>query len=279
MPPNIVDVVTRDRRWAQGNLQHLAIVSQPGITAMGRVHLGMGAASYLVSAVWAASLIVGIVLALQGQQMIPSYFRDAKTLFPIWPVIDPGAALRLFLATLAVVMLPKILGLLLEWKKARKARDLSHALRSTVGVAYETVFSMLVAPILMVTQTVGAIQILIGIDSGWKAQKRDDGALSFKDSFWFARWHTVTGLVSGALAYAASPQLLLWMSPVILGLVLAAPIIWLTSHRADPVSRWLLSTFEERSPPPILKAANERAAEWALRLPRVDANADLPQAA
>ena len=37
MPPNIVDVVARDRRWAQGNLQHLAIVSQPGLTPMGRV--------------------------------------------------------------------------------------------------------------------------------------------------------------------------------------------------------------------------------------------------
>lgn len=35
MPPNIVDVVARDRRWAQGNLQHLAIVSQPGLTPMG----------------------------------------------------------------------------------------------------------------------------------------------------------------------------------------------------------------------------------------------------
>ncbi len=81
MPPNIVDVVTRDRRWAQGNLQHLAIVSQPGLTAMGRVHLGMGAASYLISAIWALSLLVGLVLALQGQQIIPSYFRDARTHF------------------------------------------------------------------------------------------------------------------------------------------------------------------------------------------------------
>ena len=46
MPPNIVDVVARDRRWAQGNLQHLAIVTQPGLTpwegctlAWGRLHI------------------------------------------------------------------------------------------------------------------------------------------------------------------------------------------------------------------------------------------------
>ncbi len=176
MPPNIIDVVARDRRWAQGNLQHLAIVSQPGVTPMGRVHLGMGAASYLISVIWALSLIVGVVLALQGRQLIPSYFQDAKTLFPIWPVIDPGAALRLFLATLFVVLLPKGLGLLLEW---RRARSFASALRSTAGVAVETVYSMLIAPILMVTQTVGAAQILMGFDSGWSAQKRDQGALPF----------------------------------------------------------------------------------------------------
>ena len=258
MPPNIVDVVTRDRRWAQGNLQHLAIVSQPGLTAMGRVHLGMGAVSYLISAVWAASLLVGLVLALQGQQLIPSYFQDEKTLFPIWPIIDPGAALRLFLATLAVVLLPKGLGLILEWKQARRNSDGLRALRSTIGVVYETIFSMLIAPILMLTQTVGCLQIFAGLDSGWKAQSRDDGALSFEDAMWFARWHTGIGVVSGIIVWMISPGLLAWMAPVILGLALAGPVSWLTSRRAGPLARWALSTEEERAPPPILAATHQR---------------------
>jgi membrane glycosyltransferase len=279
MPPNIVDVVTRDRRWAQGNLQHLAIVSQPGLTAMGRVHLGMGAMSYLISAVWALSLIVGLVLALQGQQIIPSYFRDAKTLFPIWPIIDPGAALRLFLATLGVVLLPKGLGLLLEWKRARRDGDVVHAIRSTIGVLYETVYSMLIAPILMLTQTVGSIQIFAGIDSGWKAQKRDDGALGFADAMWFARWHTGIGLFVAIIAYAVSPGLLGWMAPVVLGLVLAGPVSWLTSRQAGGMSRWVLSTEEERSPPPILVATKTRSAEWAERLPQVSERDALSKAA
>jgi membrane glycosyltransferase len=278
MPPNIVDVVTRDRRWAQGNLQHLAIVSQPGLTAMGRVHLGMGAASYLISAVWAMSLLVGLILALQGQQIIPSYFQDAKTLFPIWPIIDPGAALRLFLATLAVVLLPKGLGLILEWKRARQSRDILHAVRSTIGVMYETVYSMLIAPILMLTQTVGSIQILAGRDSGWKAQKRDDGALPFEDAMWFARWHMAIGLVVAIIAWTVSPGLLAWMAPVVLGLVLAGPVSWLTSRRAGPFACWVLATAEERTPPPILVATEARSAEWGERLPR-DAEGVLSQAA
>ena len=266
MPPNIIDVVTRDRRWAQGNLQHLAIVSQAGVTPMGRVHLGMGVTSYLISAIWAFSLVVGLVLALQGQQIIPSYFQDAKTLFPIWPVIDPGAALRLFLATMAVVLLPKGLGLILEWKKARASGDAAGAVRTTLGVMYETVFSMLIAPILMLTQTVGSIQILAGRDSGWSAQKRDDGALPFANAMHFARWHTLVGVTVAAIAWAVSPGLLGWMAPVVLGLLLAGPVSWLTSRQAGRFARWAMATEEERTPPAILVSAAALMDAWALRL-------------
>ena len=278
-PPNIVDVVTRDRRWAQGNLQHLAIVSQAGITPMGRVHLGMGAASYLISGIWAASLVVGIVLALQSQQIIPSYFEDSKTLFPIWPTIDPGAALRLFLATIIVVMLPKSLGLMLEWRRARHARDWAGAFRTTLGVAYETVFSMLLAPILMLTQTVGSVQIFAGLDSGWSAQRRDDGAITFADAMWFARWHTAIGLVTAAIAYRVSPGLLGWMAPVIAGLVLAGPVSWFTSQRAGMFARWVMATPEDKSPPAILISADVKAREWAFKAARLSEKEALPQAA
>jgi membrane glycosyltransferase len=265
MPPNIIDVVARDRRWAQGNLQHLAIVSQPGLTPMGRLHLGMGATSYLISAVWAMSLIVGVVLALQGQQMIPSYFRDAKTLFPIWPIIDPGAALRLFLATLVVVLLPKVLGLILAWKQARAENDLLGAIRVTFGVLIETLYSMLIAPIFMVTQTVGAAEILAGLDSGWKPQRRNDGGLTFDDAMWFARWHTAVGAIVAAIAWTVSPGLLAWMAPVILGLVLAGPVSWLTSRKAGPIERWALATNEDRMPPAVLIDAGHRERDWARR--------------
>ncbi|MGH6815340.1 MAG: glucans biosynthesis glucosyltransferase MdoH, partial [Hyphomicrobiaceae bacterium] len=103
-PPGLIDYVGRDRRWAQGNLQHVPMLAASGLTAMSRIHLAMGAASYIVPAIWAASLAVGIVLALQGEHLIPSYFQDSRTLFPIWPIIDPGDAFRLFLATMTVVM-------------------------------------------------------------------------------------------------------------------------------------------------------------------------------
>lgn len=277
-PPNLIDVVARDRRWAQGNLQHLAIVSQAGVTPMGRVHLAMGATSYLISAIWALSLVVGIVLALQGQHYIPSYFVDEKTLFPIWPVIDAGAALRLFFATMLVVLLPKGLGLLLELKRALAARHYALAARTTAGVMIETVFSMLIAPVLMVTQTLATFQIFAGRDSGWKAQKRDDGALSFADAMRFARNQTIAGIATGIIAWTVSPGLLGWMAPVILGLLLAGPMTWLTARRAGRVMRWALATLEDRTPPPILVEANARVEAWRGRAAH-EAAVDLPQAA
>jgi membrane glycosyltransferase len=164
------------------------------------------------------------------------------------------------------VLLPKALGLLLEWKRAKATGDYLGGIRTTLGVLYETVYSMLIAPIFMITQTIGAIQILAGIDSGWKAQKRDDGALGFFNAMSFARWHTLLGLISGAIVWYVSPALLAWMSPVILGLVLAGPMSWLTSRPAGPVSRWLLATLEDKAPPPILSAATHQASEWSQRI-------------
>jgi membrane glycosyltransferase len=265
MPPGLVDLIVRDRRWAQGNLQHLALIARRGLTAMGRVHLAMGAFAYLVSAIWALSLMTGIVLALQSQQLIPSYFQDSKTLFPIWPVIDPGAAMRLFLGTMAVVLLPKVLGLALEVKRAAAAGELFGLPRALAAVTLETFFSMLLAPILMLTQTSAVVQILSGIDGGWKAQRRDDGSIPFQFAMRFHAWHMAAGAVIAFICWLVSPGLLLWMMPVIAGLVLAGPLNWYTGQPAGPAMSELLSTWDDRDVPPILARARELSGEWQAR--------------
>ena len=262
-PPTLPDVIARDRRWAQGNLQHLSIVRASGLTAMGRLHLVMGATSYLVSAIWALSLIVGVVLALQGQQMIPSYFIDKKTLFPVWPVIDSGAALRLLFATMIIVLLPKILGLVLELKRVRQASEPLGSVRAVIGVVTETVFSILIAPILMVTQTIAVFQVLLGFDSGWGAQRRDSDGFNIVDAVRCHYRHTLVGAVLAFACYEASPQILAWMSPVIVGLLLSVPLSWFMGKRAGASMRFALSTPDVRTPPAIVESARRARGEWA----------------
>ena len=262
MPPGLTDLIVRDRRWSQGNLQHLALIGKRGVPAMGRVHLAMGALAYLVSAIWAGVLVVGLVLALQGQQMLPSYFTDAKTLFPIWPVTDPGAAMRLFMATMAVVLLPKALGLALDIKRARTARERGGLARAVAGVTTETVFSMLLAPIMMMTQTASVLQIFAGRDSGWKAQRRDDGAIGFVESLRLHGVHMLVGVGVAYICWSTSPGLLIWTAPVLLGLLLSGPLNWMTAQRAGPVFASVLSTAEDRAPAPTVLRANRHAAIW-----------------
>ena len=262
MPPRLTDLIVRDRRWSQGNIQHLALVLKRGVPGMGRLHLAMGALSYLISAVWAGALAVGLVLALQGQQLLPSYFTDSKTLFPIWPIIDPGAAMRLFLATMAVVLLPKALGLALELKRARRARELFGIPRATAGVATETVFSMLFAPIMMMTQTSSVLQIFLGRDAGWKAQRRDGAAMTLLEAMRFHWPHMLVGIVVTVVCWETSPALLIWMAPVVLGLVLSGPLNWWTSQEAGPAMSAILSTPVDRAPASIELRALRHTEIW-----------------
>lgn len=266
MPPGLTDLIVRDRRWSQGNLQHLALIGKRGVPAMGRVHLTMGALSYLVSAIWAGVLVVGLVLALQGQQMLPSYFTDGKTLFPIWPVVDPGAAMRLFMATMAVVLLPKALGLALEIKRASVARERGALPRAVAGVTTETLFSMLLAPIMMMTQTASVLQIFLGRDAGWNAQRRSSGAIHFLEAMRLHWVHILAGLAIAYVCWETSPGLLVWTAPVLFGLVLSGLLNWSTAQTAGPVMSAVLSTPEDRAPSPTVLRADRHAKTWEAQL-------------
>src|SRR5690606_1308627 len=48
-PPSLIDLAVRDRRWAQGNLQHAKVVGAAGLTMPSRMHLAFGIMSYVAS--------------------------------------------------------------------------------------------------------------------------------------------------------------------------------------------------------------------------------------
>ncbi len=267
-PPSLMDLVARDRRWAQGNLQHISILRTRGLTFMGRLHLLFGAVSYLSAMVWAVSLVLGILLALQGSHMIPTYFKDEVTLFPIWPISDPGPSLRLFIATIIVVLLTKLLGALLEIQRSRKSREENGTIRTIAGVITETIFAMLMAPILMVTQSMAVIEIFIGRDSGWSVQTRDGQNPSFyeaQSAFWIP---TLSGLLMTAICLWVSLELTAWMAPILIGTLFAGPLAWYTARPSMGILSAILSTPEDRSTPAILDHTARSQHAWANRLSR-----------
>jgi membrane glycosyltransferase len=125
-------------------------------------------------------------------------------------------------------------------------------------VLVETFLSGLIAPVMMIFQSSAVGEILLGRDAGWQVQRRDDGKWPVRELVRKYAAPTLFGAVMAASAFAVSVPLLLWMAPVILGLLLSVPIAMLSSRRSDPNSR-LLRTPEQTAPPQVLIRANELA--------------------
>jgi membrane glycosyltransferase len=151
------------------------------------------------------------------------------------------------------------MGLLLTLLNRESRRACGGVFRLFVSSLIELVLSALIAPILMLIQSGSVFQILLGRDTGWQPQRRDDGSIPIRDIVRRHRWHAAFGVFAGLSAYVIATSLLLWMSPTIIGLVLAIPLSWLSGSLAAGLTlkrMGLLMTPEEASPPPIADRAN-----------------------
>ena len=269
-PPNIPELAQRDRRWCQGNLQHTRLLPTTGLHPLSRLHLAMGVLSYLASPLWFLFLLAGMALALHAHLVPPDYFLQDWSLFPTWPQIDAERAMLLFGLCMAVLFLPKILGLMdfLVHPVSQGMR-----LKTVAGFLVEILLTALVAPILMLTQTSAVIEILTGRDSGWKTQSRDADGLPWGDLWRFHKRNVFMGLALALAAGSISWRLLAWMSPAIVSLLLAVPISrFAASGRAG---RWLaargvLVVPEERRPPEVSRTADAETLRFAAIEPPAD---------
>lgn len=260
-PPSLLDFAARDRRWCQGNLQHLAVLSSRGFHWVSRLHLLTGIGSYLTAPLWLAFLMLGILISLQAQFVRPEYFPKGFSLFPKWPAQDPILAAWVFAGTMAMLIVPKLLAYLLLLTHRETRKRFGGGLLTLVGILVETLLSGLIAPVMMIFQTSAVAEILLGRDAGWQVQHRDDGHVSRRDTIRKYVVPTLVGIVMAVAAYAVSLPLLLWMTPVILGLLLSIPIALLSSSARQNQNRRprLFMTPEHTAPPAALLRANELA--------------------
>ncbi|HZH08714.1 MAG TPA: glucans biosynthesis glucosyltransferase MdoH [Lautropia sp.] len=277
-PPALSDYAVRDRRWCQGNLQHMGVLPARGLHPVSRLHLLTGIGAYTTAPLWLLFLVVGILIALQAQFIRPEYFPQDFALFPQWPAQDPVRAAYVFAGTMGLLFLPKLLAYLTILARAEQRRGFGGGFRAFAGVLLETLVSGLMAPVMMLNQSLTVVAALAGRDVGWNVQRRDDGALPLAEIARGYVWHTLFGILLAAAAYAVSWSLFLWMTPVIMGLLLAIPLAALTADAG--VGRGLrrlglLLVPEERHPPAILARANELIPIMEKALPHIDAVARL----
>jgi membrane glycosyltransferase len=259
-PPSLLDFAARDRRWCQGNLQHLAVLPARRLNWVSRLHLLTGIGAYLTAPLWLIFLVLGILISLQAQFVRPEYFPKGFSLFPTWPAQDPVLAAWVFLGTMGLLLLPKLLAYVLLLTQADSRKQFGGGFRALIGILSETLLSGLIAPVMMIFQSIAVAEILIGRDAGWQVQRRDDGEVPRREIARKYALPTLVGVVMAFSAYAVSLPLLLWMVPVIAGLVLAIPVAMLSSAARPGLQRSrLFNTPEQTAPPKVLLRANELA--------------------
>ncbi len=230
VPGDVLSYVKRERRWAQGSLQHLQLVVAKNIHFMNRIHFLMGAMGYLSSLLWLCLLLASTIYILSLQTgttffFLEPYFPSAILTTGSWePVLSP------LLITGCVLFLPKLLSLTVSIIMIRK--DLGKIPLLLLSFLSEIIFAILLSPILMFYHTAFILKFLTGGTTSWEPSEDRDVEISWKTAFRSTSFITVSCLIWASLIMLYSPLFFLWMLPVFMGLALANPIICLTTDPA-----------------------------------------------
>lgn len=250
-PPTLIDEAVRDRRWCQGNLQHLALLNARGLHGLARVQILMAAMVYAAGPLWLAFLAAGV--ALRVQQGLPEpgepwFGGSVEQVFEMhWSIV------------LTVIMLfgPKLMGAALILFDAKERRAFGGAAALFAGLAAEFVMSALLAPVRMLIACRAVFEVVCGVDTGWNAQRRSASGATWAETWAAYRGPTLLGLMLVAIA-APFSDLVIWMAPILVGLVFSAPIAMLTSSAKAGAALRQLGVFvtpEEANPPFGVRAA------------------------
>lgn len=215
-PPTVIDYAIRDRRWAQGNIQHLRLIFSSGFHWISRLQLLVGASAYITSPLWLLMIVATIAQHLRASDQ----------------AIGAAPTVMVLALTFALLFGPKVMGLVWGLRDPETRRAFGGGRTLVRSVLADVLLSMLMAPLMMMTQTVNLIDIVRGRPSGWAAQNRDGGDLTLRSAIRSHRWHLATGLLFVAIAPVA-PIAALWLAPVTLGL-LASPWLSVRTSRVAP---------------------------------------------
>jgi membrane glycosyltransferase len=208
-------------------------------------------------------LVVGFALAVQSHLIRPEYFNHDFQLFPSWPRFDVQLMMTLFWFSMIVLMIPKMLGLVRALLSKRIRRGGGGVIGIVASFLLETALSALYAPILMMVQSRHVFEVFMGRDSGWKPQRRD-GNTSWSDAWEFHKRHMLLSCMTAAIVYFLSPSLLAWVSPALVGLILAVPLSRASGSESFGVALSkiaLLRTPEEVETPALVSRRRELIAQ------------------
>jgi membrane glycosyltransferase len=256
-PPTLLEFVRRDLRWCQGNMQYWRFLSLAGLKPVSRYQLVLAILMFIGSPAWIGLLVLGSLAVA---------FSDAPQNF-----IRADAGMALLVCVLVMWFSPKIASAIDILMRPELRRGFGGAGLFIINYAIETVYSILLCPILWFGHTVFLTGLLFGREIGWIGQTRDDHAVPFTLALRNLWPHTLLGCAALGLLAATQPAAVPYALFLAGGPALAIPFAVMTAwpwlgHFAARVGIGRLP--EETVRPAVLVALALPAIEQAAPLPR-----------
>lgn len=227
LPGNMLDYAKRDRRWCQGNMQHLRLLLASGLHPINRLHFLLGALAYTASLLWLIMLALSTVDAVARAVVKVQFFDAGYQLFPEWPESRVAMIASLLVITVIMLIFPKLLGVLVALSQRR--REFGGGFKLAFSALLEIAFSILIAPLMMAFHAWFVISVLMGRTVSWSTGSRVGRLISWRVAWRRTGAMTLLGLIWGGVSYYYAPLFFWWLTPVLLGMIAASPLVRFTS--------------------------------------------------
>jgi membrane glycosyltransferase len=239
-PPTLLEFIRRDIRWCQGNMQYWRFVTLPGLKFVSRYQLAFAILMFLGSPAWIALLVLGTYGVITAER--PSAF------------MAPDAGLAVLVLVLIMWFAPKIATVIDALTRPKARYRYGGGPMFLVNVAVETIFFLMLSPIMWFAHTVFLATLVLGGSVGWGGQARDDHAVPLRLAVAKLWPQTALGWACLAALAVAAPVAIPYALLVAGGLAFAVPLCLVTANRA--VGRALLRVGigrlpEETTPSPL----------------------------
>ena len=238
-PPTLLEYLRRDQRWEQGTLQYGHFLFLPRMKIVSRFQLAFAMLMFLGSPAWIGMLLVG-VLAVAAAPM-PADF------------IDPAIGSALMIIILVMWFAPKIATVLDVLTRPPLRHAFGGTARFLASVASETIFFILLSPIMWASHSLFLAGLPFGKVVGWIGQVRDDHTVSWSAA-WQQFWpHTLLGAFCVGLLAFTHPSAIPYALLIAGGPLLAVPLAVLTAipSLGLALARIGLGRLPEETSPPV----------------------------
>lgn len=254
-PPTLVEFSRRDLRWCQGNMQYWQLLTLPGLKPVSRFQLAFAIQMYLGSPAWMAMTAIGTVLLALSNTPAAQYVP-----------VKAGAGTLLFAIMMLMTFAPKIATIIDVMLTPTARRSFGGTLAFAANIGVETLFMILLAPLIALTHTIFMTRLFVFRRGGnWSSQTRESHAVPWRLALTKLWPQTVAGCTVLGVVAMKSPNDFGFALMGTSGLILAAPFAVAT---ASP----LMGALFARIGIGRIPEENERpAALMPLRLPAMEA--------